>query len=144
MKNVLCTTLALLAAALLPGCSTIGVGKAGRAMARIRSLDGNGEIARGKGNWEPAHIWENLHSGDRARTAGHGTIDFSLGRFGGVLTLMPDSSVVFEQLGPTSPESEIVAVINLLEGRVVGDTLKLPANTRIEIRTADGGVHKIP
>jgi hypothetical protein len=126
----------------LAACSTIGLGKSG-ATARIKSLDGNVAIARGNGNWEPAHLWETMHSGDRARTEAHGIVDFSLGKFGGVLTLMPESTIVFEQLGPAGPGLQIVAVISLLEGRVVGDTLKLPPNTRIQIKTADG-VHEIP
>jgi len=119
-------------------------GKAANAVAHIKSLDDQAEIARGTdGRWEPARLWENLHAGDRARTEAHGKIDFSLGKYGGVLTLMPDSIITFEQLGPATPDSSVVAIINLEQGRVVGDTLKLPPDKRIQIRTANG-VHEIP
>src|SRR6185436_8151411 len=133
-----------LAVTSLSACSSMRFGKSANAVAHIKSLDGNAEIARGSAaNWEPARIWANLHSGDRARTEPHGQIDFSLGKYGGVLTLMPESTIIFEQLGPAAPDSKIVGVFNLVEGRVVGDTLKLPRGTRIQIRTADG-VHEIP
>ncbi len=134
----------LVGALVLAGCSTMRFGKSANAVAHIKSLDGSAEIARGTdGKWEPARLWENLHTGDRARTEPHGQIDFSLGKYGGVLTLMPESTITFEQLGPTSDDSKIVAVINLVEGRVVGDTLKLPPGIRIQIKTANG-VHEIP
>jgi len=130
-------------AVVISGCSTMSTGKAGGGTARIKSLDGNAEIARTGGNWEPAHLWQRLRTGDRARTAAHGKIDFSLGKYGGVLTLMPESAITFEQLGPTSPDDRIVAIVNLSQGRVVGDTLKLPSGKRIQIKTA-GGVYEIP
>jgi hypothetical protein len=116
---------------------------AGEGAARIHSISGNADVARGNGPFEPAHLWQKLRSGDRARTAGNGKIDFSLGKFGGVLTLMPESMITFEQLGPVPADSPILAVLNLTEGRVVGDTLKLPPGKRIQIKTA-GGTHEIP
>jgi hypothetical protein len=129
---------------LFTACSTMRFGNSANAVAHIHSLDGSAEIARGtEGKWEPARLWENLHAGDRARTEAHGKIDFSLGKYGGVLTLMPESMITFEQLGPATPDSKVVAVINLEEGRVVGDTLKLPPGTRLQIKTANG-VHEIP
>src|SRR5689334_8706303 len=98
----------------LTACSTITSGKSGAGVARIKSIDGNAEIAHADAKWEPAHLWQSVHSGDRARTATHGKVDFSLGKYGGVLTLMPESTIVFEQLGPAAPGSQIVAVLNLL------------------------------
>jgi hypothetical protein len=62
---------------------------------------------------------------------------------GGVLTLMPESMITFEQLGPATPDASVVVIINLIEGRVVGDTLKLPPNKRVQVRTATG-IHEIP
>jgi hypothetical protein len=66
-----------------------------------------------RGKWEAARLWENLHTGDRARTEAQGRINFSLGKYGGVLTLMPDSMITFEQLGAATGDSKVVAVINL-------------------------------
>src|SRR5690349_20714772 len=66
---------------LLASCSTMRFGKSANAIAHIKSLDGNAAISRGNdGKWEPARVWENLHTGDRARTEPHGKIDFSLGK----------------------------------------------------------------
>lgn len=135
--------LAALAAMIVAGCSTAGGRGGSGAAARIRSVEGAAEVARGQAKWEPAHLWQKLHAGDRARTAPHGTIDFTLGRYGGVLTLMPDSAITFEKLGPESKDDLIVGIIHLEEGRIVGDTLKLPPNRRIQIKTR-AGTQEIP
>jgi hypothetical protein len=138
-------TLKLLALTLLTlswlGCASTG--RAGHGTARIRSVAGTADIGRKGGSWEAASLWQKLSTGDRARTGGSGKIDFSLGRYGGVLTLMPESSIEFEQIGPIEPNGQVVAVINLLEGRVVGDTLRLPKGTRLQVKTRNG-VHEIP
>src|SRR5438105_1317156 len=97
-------SIALLTFALLPACSSLPRrSQAGAGSARIKSIEGNADVARGNGPWEAAHLWEKLNSGDRAKTGGNGKIDFSLGKFGGVLTLMPESMITFEQIGPASP-----------------------------------------
>ena len=133
--------LALTLCALITGCTT-PLGPSGSSKARIHSVEGTADVQRG-GEWQPARLWQKLSSGDSARTGGSGKIDFNLGKYGGVLTLMPDSAIRFEQLGPATPGSPVVAVIELAKGRVVGDTLKLPPNTRIQVRTSSG-VHEIP
>ena len=132
---------ALVAVVFLTACASLSPGSP--ASARIRSVSGSAEIARDGGDWQPANVWKKLDADDRARTGANGKIDFSLGRYGGVLTLMPSSLIEFQQLGPAAPGDRIVAVINLLEGRVVGDTLKLPPNARIQVRTREA-VHEIP
>jgi hypothetical protein len=141
-RNLLCLLAAAFLTTLLAACSTTATGTAAGS-ARIRSVDGAADLSRQGTSWEPAHIWQTVRSGDHARTGPNGKIDFSLGKYGGVLTLMPESAIQFEQLGPVNPTSQIVAVINLTEGRVVGDTLKLPPNTRIQVKTRSG-VHEIP
>jgi hypothetical protein len=124
------------------GCATMRSG-GGAGSARISSVEGNAEIAHGNGAWETARLWQKLSTGDRARTGANGTINFSLAGHGGVLTLMPDSLLEFEQLGATEPDGRILAVLNLREGRIVGDTLKLPEGKRIQVKTR-GGTHEIP
>ena len=108
-KNFLNASLVIVLGFLLgPGCSTVQRGnQAGTGTARIRSIDGHADVARGEGPWQPAHLWETLHSGDRARTAGNGKIDFSLGKMGGVLTLMSESMITFEQLGRATPDAPL-------------------------------------
>jgi hypothetical protein len=136
--------LSLLVLSTFSACSTMRFGTSANSIAHIKEVDGGAEIARGsEGKWEAARIWENLRAGDRARTEAQGRINFSLGKYGGVLTLMPDSMITFEQLGTAAPDSKVVAIINLEQGRVVGDTLKLPPGTRIQIKTANG-IHEIP
>jgi hypothetical protein len=56
---------------------------------------------------------------------------------------MPDSLVEFEPIGAAEANPNIVAILNLREGRVVGDTLKLPDGARVQIKTR-AGVHEIP
>jgi len=111
--------------------------------ARVNSLEGSAEVSRGDGAWESASLWHKFSAGDRARTGADGTLNLTLGRYGGVLTLMPGSLLEFEQLGPVEGNPRIVAVLNLREGRVVGDTLKLPEGTQVQVKTR-AGVHEIP
>lgn len=134
--------LSSLAILLLSACVT-PLHSPGGSTARISSLEGQAEIARNGEEFEPATLWQKVSTGDRARTGGNGKINLSLGRHGGVLTLMPDSLVEFERIGTSEDDARIVAILNLREGRVVGDTLKLPEGKRVQIKTR-GGVHEIP
>jgi len=133
----------LLLISVLSACQTASRLAGGTHTARIQALESGAEISRAGGPWEQARLWQKLRAGDRARTAAHGTIDFTLGKFGGVLTLMPDSTIEFQQIGPAESEPSIVAVLSLTAGRIVGDTLDLPSGVRIRIKTL-GGVYEIP
>ena len=109
------------------------------ARATISSVSGNAEIRRQQtGQWERARKGDTLTVGDQARTGPGGQIDFNLGQNAGVLTLMPDSLLQFDQLGPKSPNDSVQAVLKLPKGRVVGDTLKLPGATKIVVKTPSG------
>jgi hypothetical protein len=108
----------------------------------ISSVQGKAEIWR-DGRWGQARRGQLLWEGERARTSANSRIDFHLGQYGGVLTLMPESMLEFEQLGPLTPDARAAAVIKLTEGRVIGDTLKLPANMHVVVKTL-GGTFQIP
>jgi hypothetical protein len=142
MTNRLAAALGSIAFLLASGCVTPLHGPGG-STARISSLEGQAEIAHSGDPFEPASLWQKVSTGDRARTGANGKINFSLGRHGGVLTLMPDSLLEFERLGTTDQDSRIIAILNLREGRVIGDTLKLPEGKRVQVKTR-GGVHEIP
>jgi hypothetical protein len=109
------------------------------ARATISSVTGNAEIRRQQtAQWERARRGDILQTGDQTRTGPGAQIDFNLGQAAGVLTLMPDSLLQFDQLGPKSPNDSVQAVLNLPKGRVIGDTLKLPGATKILVKTPNG------
>ena len=114
------------------------------ARATISSVTGDAEIRRQEiGRWERARKGEVLQAGDQARTGPGAQIDFNLGQNAGVLTLMPDSLLQFDQLGPKSPNDSVQAVLALPKGRIIGDTLKLPGATKVVVKTS-GGTVEIP
>jgi len=131
--------IALFILASMSGCATSATPSEARTggEAAIVRVEGSADLFRG-GIWTTAYGGETLHQGDQARTAANGKIDINLGSYGGVLTLMPDSLLQLEQLGPTSPEAEVLAIVDLRLGRVIGDTLKPPARKKVLIRTSTG------
>ena len=112
----------------------------GTARATIESVSGRPEIRRSGGSWEPAQIGQALHQGDEARTPGVSQIDFHLGEYAGILSLTPGSTLRFVQLGAITPADSVHAVIDLPEGRIIGDTLKLPGRTKVIVKTPRGSV----
>ena len=109
------------------------------ARATITSVTGNAEIRRQQtAQWQSARRGDILQPGDQARTGPGAQIDLNLGLAAGVLTLMPDSLLQFDQLGPKSPNDSVQAVLNLPKGRVIGDTLKLPGAAKILVKTPNG------
>jgi hypothetical protein len=136
-------TLSLLVLLLFLGCqSTPDLPASARAT--ITSVTGHAEIRHQQtATWERARPGDTLTVGDQARTSLGAQIDFNLGQNAGVLTLMPDSLLQFDQLGPKSPSDPVHAVLNLPKGRVIGDTLDLPGTTKIVVKTA-GGTVEIP
>src|SRR5688500_11891802 len=99
---------------LVGGCQSSNVSTPPEAgFATIQRVEGSAEIRRAGGNWERAREGQALRSGDEARTAAGGQIDFRLREHGGVLTLMPNSLLQFEQLGPKPSSDSVHAVLNL-------------------------------
>lgn len=133
-------TLLFLTIFLLIGCQTSKVPPQGTGRATIERISGQPEVRRSGGSWERAQIGQNLHQGDEARTPGGSQIDFNLGEYAGVLSLTPGSVLRFEQLGAATPADSVHAVIDLPEGRIIGDTLKLPGRTKVIVKTPRGSV----
>jgi len=129
---------------LLVGCQNSKVSnRSGLGTATVQQVKGSAEVRQGGGDWERARAGQTLRTGDEARTGAGGQINFRLREHGGVLTLMPNSLLQFEQLGPTTPADSVQAVLNLPSGRVTGDTLKMPSGSKIVVKTPKG-VSEIP
>jgi hypothetical protein len=107
----------------------------------VANRTGTAAISRADGVFKSATRGSAVHQGDVARTGNDGRIDFDLRQYGGVLTLHPDSLVRFEQIGVAS-DPQVILVLDLSRGRVTGDTLKLPGDTKIVVKTPNG-VHEI-
>ena len=129
---------------LLVGCqSSKDSSSSGSGTATVLRVKGSAEIRLDAGNWEQARAGQTLRTGDEARTGAGGQINFRLREHGGVLSLMPNSLLQFEQLGPMTPADSVQAVLNLPSGRVTDDTLKMPSGTKIVVKTPKG-VSEIP
>lgn len=135
MRTVICLTVFLLL-----GCQSSKVPLQGTARATIERVSGQPEVRRSGGSWEPAQIGQSLRQGDEARTPGASEIDFNLGEYAGVLSLTPGSTLRFEQLGAITAADSVHAVIDLPQGRIIGDTLKLPGRTKVIVKTPRGSV----
>jgi hypothetical protein len=128
---------------LVGGCQSSKISDNGLGSATVQQVKGSAEIRPDGGNWERARAGQTLRTGDEARTGAGGQINFRLREHGGVLSLMPNSLLQFEQLGPKTPADSVQAVLNLPSGRVTGDTLKMPSGTKIVVKTPKG-VSEIP
>ena len=128
---------------LVAGCQSSKISDSGLGSATIQQVKGSVEIRHDGGNWEQARSGQTLRTGDEARTGAGGQINFRLREHGGVLILMPNSLLQFEQLGPKTPSDSVQAILNLPSGRVTGDTLKMPSGTKIVVKTPKG-VSEIP
>ena len=127
------------------GCATNKANRhatPGGAEAVITHVEGSARINPGGGNWQIAKTGIALHRGAQARTGADGKLKIDLGRYGGVLTLMPNSLLNFEQVGPLKPDAAVLSILDLREGRVVGDTVSMRVGKKILIRTPDG-THEI-
>jgi len=122
------------------GCASAGPHASpqtdGRAL--IKHVEGIAEVSGPAGAWSRARESDALRQGDQVRTGANGKIDFDLGTSGGVLTLMPESLLRFEQLGSAPSGTDVLAILDLREGRVVGDTLQLPPHKKILVKTRTG------
>src|SRR5262245_55999409 len=126
------------------GCKSTDALRAS-SQAVVAKVEGTAEaLPNGQGtNWQPVREGQIFSEGDQARTSANGKIDFRLAPHGGVMTLMPDSAIRFEELGPRSTNKQAVATVRLTRGRVVGDTLKLPKGSKVVIKT-NAGTFGIP
>jgi hypothetical protein len=109
--------------------------------ALVRNITGRAEISGDSGqNWEPLRSGQVSEEGQQLRTGPESEVRLDLGEHGGgIVKVMPESLVIFEQLGASHTDSDVLAIMNLPQGRVIGDTLKMPANRKITVKTPAGG-----
>ena len=116
------------------GCQS-GGSKSGQASrAEVANTRGTVEIQRAS-SWEGLREGDRLNVGDRVRTGTDGTLEVRFAPHGGVMAVQPGSILAFEQIGRSGTNMNYVAVVELSQGRVVGDTLKLPTGTKVLVRT---------
>jgi hypothetical protein len=141
MKHLLACVLLLAGIA----CKSPNGGGGSNSQAIVARVTGMAEfLPTGQtGSWQPIRDGQVLKEGDQARTGADGQVDFRLTPHGGVMTLMPDSAIQFEQLGARGTNQQTVATIRLTKGRVVGDTLKLPKGSKVAVKT-NAGTFAIP
>lgn len=101
-------------------------------------------------NEQAVAVGHALRKGDQIRTGADGRVDVQLIPYGGVMSVMPNSAIEIEQLGPegtaggtAGTNQQTVAAIRLTRGRVVGDTLKLPKGSKVVVKT-NAGTFAIP
>lgn len=109
----------------------------------IRAATPDAETRVVNGTWEPARPGRTLLEGDQARTFENGEMRVQLVPHGGAFTMRGGSTVEIERFGATSEDPNVVAVLRLTSGRIVGDTLKLPKGKKVVIKT-NGGTFSIP
>src|SRR5688572_25949744 len=71
----------------------------GSSQAVVARAQGSAEILQNN-SWQPVRLGQVLNEGDQARTGADGQIDLRITPHGGVMTLMPNSAMQIEQLGP--------------------------------------------
>ena len=141
MKHLLACLLLLVGIA----CKTSNASRSSNTQAVVASVEGSSEFLQ-NGTWQPVQTSHVFSEGDQARTGPNGRIDLRFTPHGGVMSLMPDSAMQIEQLGPkgtNGTNQQNVAVIRLTRGRVLGDTLKLPKGSKVAVKT-NAGTFAIP
>jgi hypothetical protein len=141
MKHLFACALLLLGIA----CKSPNGAHGSNTQAVAAKLQGSAEFLQsGQNNtWQPVRLGQAFREGDQARTGADGQLDISLTPYGGVMTLMQNSAIQFERLGPDNTNKQAVAVLRLTRGRVVGDTLKLPKDSKVVVKT-NAGTFAIP
>ena len=145
MKRLICC---LLLVSLGIACQNPNAARGSGSQAIVAKAEGSSEfLPKGQATgWQPVRSGWVLAEGDQARTGADGQIDFQITPHGGVVTLMPNSTLEIEQLGPrgtTGTNQNAVATLRLTRGRVVGDTLKLPKGSKVVVKT-NAGTFAIP
>jgi hypothetical protein len=125
----------------LGGCATPQPNTQGERLV-ARNVDGLVEVSHGGAAWRKMKVGESIAPGNRVRTAAGSTATLGLLPDGGVLTVHPQSVFEVQRFGRSSAADDVIAVFNLTEGRITGDTLKPAGRTKIVVNTPNG-MHEI-
>jgi hypothetical protein len=144
-KGILCA----ISAALLIGCHSIEHRAESVSSSNSEgTLDQNGSAiirhktgsvqAKISGVWSArANVGSVLRAGDEIRTGPNSSADLDMGKSGGVIRLEPSTYVVVRKLSWRVENGEVVSdtLLEVREGRVVGNSGKLVEKSVLEIKT---------
>lgn len=129
-------------ACLLNGCASAPSPARSGGAAELLEATGKTQVAVAGRNWATARPGTTLHAGDKIRTGKKSEATVSLGENGGVMRIMENSVVELERIGPKDSEPEVLAIVFLSAGRIIGDTQHPPTHGKVIIRTL-GGTHEL-
>ena len=113
------------------------------AEATLTAMNGTVEFSSDGAEWRRPFTGQAIAEGDRLRTGPGAEARVDLGENrGGVVRVMPNSVVIFEQLTPDNEQAEVGVILNLPQGRVVGDTARTAAGQKILVKTPNG-MHEV-
>lgn len=113
------------------------------AEATLAGMNGLVELSSDGAEWRNGFVGQAIKEGDRLRTGPGAEARVDLGEErGGIVRVRPNSVVIFEQLSPPSQNAEVGVIMNLPQGRVVGDTARTPAGQKILVKTPNG-MHEV-
>src|SRR5690349_2134129 len=101
------------------GCKSSNASRGSNTQAIVTKTAGSTEFLQ-NGGWQPLRTGQVFVEGDQVRTGADGQVDVNLTPYGGVMTVMPNSTIQMEQLGTRGTNQQAVAVLRLTRGRVVG------------------------
>lgn len=111
--------------------------------ATVREVKGTVQHSADGVEWKGAFAGQGIAQGEQLRTGENSEARVNLGASsGGIVKVMPNSVVIFEQLQPVTESSEVAVVLNLPRGRVQGDTLRMPRGQKVLVKTPNG-THEI-
>jgi hypothetical protein len=107
--------------------------------ATIKALHGIVQVQQG-GNWEPAHVNEQLDPGTVVRTGADSVCDMSVNGLSSAVRVGPDTTLAIPTMTRTAPsaDADTETMLNLQQGAILGNVKKLSDNSRYEIQTPHG------
>ena len=117
--------------------------RTGSGQASIQAVSGTVQYSMDGAEWRTATPGMQINEGDRLRTGPNAEARVNLGeQRGGLVRILPNSVVIFEQLFPSTDAAEVGIILNLPQGRVVGDTARTPQGQKILVKTPNG-MHEV-
>ncbi len=108
--------------------------------ATVTKINGDATYKSAGGQGGDLKVGQILAEGDTINTGAAATVELNLGVNGQSLTIKPASSVTLDQLNFTGTGADTVinTRLNLTKGGLNGNVKKLAANSKYEVKTANG------
>ncbi len=108
--------------------------------AKVAKITGNATYNNANGQSGDLKVGQILQAGATINTGPAATVELNMGVNGQSLTVSPDSTVAIDQLDFTGTGADTVVNtrLNLTKGGLNGNVKKLAANSKYEIKTANG------